>query len=384
MQKNLRFTTCAAFTPDSRRLATADTSDTTMRSEYTVCLWDAETGKLLGHPQIFPLAVNCVTPDANGSRWAVATVDGLATIWDLERGLIIGQPMKHQTSVLTCAFDPDNSLLASLDGGGGLNIWETANARPVLPPLDTSGLQTTHFNSAGTKILFPVSRRAFDIHPDSHSTAELVRLIELISCQRETSAGLISLTQSDIRDDWNDLRARFPDTFRVPTEAILQWHEGQIASARAVNEPAAVAFQRHCLAAELGRVGWRPDADATTELEFDRLCDRLCALAANSRAPEATVAAGKLALKLEAADNLLKLSHVFALAAADHSQPKDQIANDVNESIHLLRSAVQIGLPPDLDFKMDSDFASLHDWPDFEQIVRDYVAKKKVAAETSQ
>ncbi len=409
LRANVARTTCAAFSQDGKRLATVDPEEAEIPLNYMVRLFDAETGALLARPLSFATAVNCVAPDATGSRWAIATVDGQVIIWDLERGTVASQAMQQGGAVVSCTFGAANALVAgaafSNTAGTELRIWETAGFRPISPRVETGvSLERPFFARSSTEVVFPVTRKAFDIGPDSHSIADLVRLVELVSCQRETPAGLAPLLESDIQKEWNDLHPHFPEAFRVPVETVLTWYEQQIESERAARDSDAVEKQRRCLAVELERAHWRPDEDAFTQSEVGTLINRLCAWASNGRASQAAAVAMKVARQHKDAN--FGLARVLALAAGDRSLPHDRVAEYASESIRLLRIAEDAGagsLPrgeplydiepaprqgaggvyftsPRGELLHDVDLASLHGEPEFEKLVREDEAQAKVDA----
>ena len=118
--------TALAFSPDRKKLATAD-------GTWTVRLWEISTGKyirsLTGHPD----AVNALafSPDSK----TLASAGGTLRIWDITTGELRHAPDKDLGSINRICFSPDGKLLAT--GGGWdftAHLWDV-NTGNLLKPL---------------------------------------------------------------------------------------------------------------------------------------------------------------------------------------------------------------------------------------------------------
>ena len=120
--------TALAFSPDRKKLATAD-------GTWTVRLWEISTGKyirsLTGHPG----AVNALafSPDSKN----LASAGGTLRIWDITTGELRHAPDKDLGSINRICFSPDGKLLAT--GGDWdftVHLWDvnTGNLLKSLKP----------------------------------------------------------------------------------------------------------------------------------------------------------------------------------------------------------------------------------------------------------
>jgi WD40 repeat protein len=108
----------AAFSPDSRHLATCS-------QDSTIRLWQVGSGacrELRGHTdEVFAVAFH---PD--GTRLATGGRDGAVWLWDLKRGDVVARLPGHITYVWSLAFSPDGTTLASGSGDSTVRLWDTA------------------------------------------------------------------------------------------------------------------------------------------------------------------------------------------------------------------------------------------------------------------
>jgi RNA polymerase sigma factor (sigma-70 family) len=116
-----------AFSPDGKKLASAEGSD------KTVIVWDVATGKEIrtfkGHTQ-YVIAV-AFSPD--GKTVASGGGEGVIRLWDLETGKERAAIKGTTAGFQSLAFSPDGTLLASAGYGEdkSVKLWDVASGKEI-------------------------------------------------------------------------------------------------------------------------------------------------------------------------------------------------------------------------------------------------------------
>lgn len=108
----------AAFSPDSRLLATGDHGG-------TIRLWNAATGRPLGEPLAAGSSITDLSFDPGSAILASADADGEIRFWDIQNSRELGGPLRaHLDAVTSLAFHADGEMLASTDINKAVVLWD--------------------------------------------------------------------------------------------------------------------------------------------------------------------------------------------------------------------------------------------------------------------
>lgn len=151
-----RLAQVAVFSPDGGRLATRGEAN-------AVQWWDGHTGvpvatlsdsagvvsSLVFSPDGTRLATAASTQPPDGETLAGGPGNDAAQLWDAATGTPLATLTGHAGGVQALAFSPDNSRLASVDGGGLVRFW---SARPSTGPAKQAVCRAVNRDLTSTEV----------------------------------------------------------------------------------------------------------------------------------------------------------------------------------------------------------------------------------------
>jgi hypothetical protein len=106
-----------AITPDGRRVFAAGATGGTWDGTFSIYLFDARSGALVGRLPGLPSPVNNLATSPDGSRFAAGLARGGVRVWDAASGRPIFQDAAYQGPVRGITFDREGRLYATAADG---------------------------------------------------------------------------------------------------------------------------------------------------------------------------------------------------------------------------------------------------------------------------
>jgi WD40 repeat protein len=150
----------AAFSPDGRRIITAEGRDILAAQPSVARVWDAATGHevavLHGHGHTVSSAA--FSPD--GTRIVTASWDKTVRIWDASTEREIAVLRGHEGWVWSAAFSPNGKRIVTASGDKTARVWDAATAREIT-------VLAGHDNNVYSAVFSPDGRRIVTASEDA-------------------------------------------------------------------------------------------------------------------------------------------------------------------------------------------------------------------------
>jgi WD40 repeat protein/serine/threonine protein kinase len=114
-----------AYSRDGQCLATGGTG------QQGLCLWDAETWRLLDTLPTPRHPISALAFNMDGGRLASASLGRRVSLWDTKTGQLL-QTLPHSGNALAVAISPDGRRLASAGEDKTVHVWDALTGREVL------------------------------------------------------------------------------------------------------------------------------------------------------------------------------------------------------------------------------------------------------------
>jgi WD40 repeat protein/serine/threonine protein kinase len=201
-----------AFSPDSRKVATADVND--------LRLWDLPVGKpgskpirpggLVEHIAFSPDGRSLVTACSR-----TAGPNGTVRVWDVETAEPRTAPLLLKEGVGHAAFSPDGRLFVTASYDGTAQVWDATTGEPITAPLQHDRpVLCAEFNSDSTRVFTATESGAWvwDLPLDDRPAKEVLLYASVLAGhQIDKSGSLTQLAAEEIRSGWQQVRAKSPN-----------------------------------------------------------------------------------------------------------------------------------------------------------------------------
>ncbi|MEV6660165.1 nSTAND1 domain-containing NTPase [Nocardia fluminea] len=134
--------------PDGRRVATGAT-------DYSVRMWDADTGQPVGQPMTGDAWVKSMSFSPDGRLLAVGYENEKVRIWNIATGEEIPEPLVQDGRAEIVRFSPDGRTLVTVGNDNVLRLWNVATHKQIGPAFVGHGAPVTavDFTPDGSRIM---------------------------------------------------------------------------------------------------------------------------------------------------------------------------------------------------------------------------------------
>jgi WD40 repeat protein/uncharacterized caspase-like protein len=113
-----------AFSPDGKIVASAS-------SDKTICLWDAQMGRVLRVLNVHGDNITSVAFSPDGKTIASGSLDKKVALCEVKTGRLIHSLVDHDDDVNAVAFSPDGKTIASGSRDQTINLWDATTGEVI-------------------------------------------------------------------------------------------------------------------------------------------------------------------------------------------------------------------------------------------------------------
>jgi tetratricopeptide (TPR) repeat protein len=167
--------------------------------------------------------------DGHWGRWLGKTPS-------LERGARTGErdlrspPRSTQRDLPRVCACADDRLVVLRMPEGGLRVHDAESGEPVSDVIPVEGKpRSVQFLPDGWQLAIVDAegcRKVWDLSPDTRPLEDLLRLVQVLAGRRLDENGVLkAVGVPELAQAWQQLRARYPGSFRIAPEEVERWHE---------------------------------------------------------------------------------------------------------------------------------------------------------------
>jgi len=121
-------------------------------SDSTIRLWDLQGGQQLSVLHQGERDINCIKWCPYSNVFVTAGADHLVGLWDARNGAMINRGTGHKSTVFSVSPSMNGNHIASVDGIGGVKVWDIRKMGVVFETKYTSGIHSCGFDVSGSFI----------------------------------------------------------------------------------------------------------------------------------------------------------------------------------------------------------------------------------------
>jgi WD40 repeat protein len=115
-------------------------------------IWDVRSARV-AHALQHHDSVNSVAFSGDGRLLASGSDDWTVKVWEVETGRLVGGPLQHDDAVQVVAFSPDGRLIASGGSFKTITLWSATTWLSVQTLLVGASVKDLAFNLDGSRLM---------------------------------------------------------------------------------------------------------------------------------------------------------------------------------------------------------------------------------------
>jgi WD40 repeat protein len=167
--------------------------------------------------------------------YELKSIGAAARVWDATNKQPITRPLQHQQEISSGAFSSDGKWVATAGKDKTVRVWQVNTSHPLTPFLRSSEQVHKIWFSTGNTRLYALCNDGtawiWNLSPDKRELERLIDLTQYLSANKMDHTGtFVDLEVESFRDDWFEIKKRFPEDFKSVEQNIIAWHRHRASS----------------------------------------------------------------------------------------------------------------------------------------------------------